>query len=190
MNSLFPTKSKSASAVKFALISTLLMGSVAAFGHDHAPASITGAGIDLFERDHGFAGQILDRPVFGAFEHSPFGATLQIRRGEQTIDLRLTRSGGSYGGMIQDSAASTSIALVRTEKTGERSAVITLAVDGVEVPVQVTAPEFSNNHFHGPTFVASYKGKEVRFEFTGESCMGYSSSLAMMILGAYAHLSK
>ena len=61
------------------LISLSVAG--AALAGEHEPGQMTGEGLSLFERDHAFSGQILNRPVFGAFEHEPFGASIQIRKG-------------------------------------------------------------------------------------------------------------
>lgn len=181
-------------------LAMMVLASASAIAGEHNPGSIIGPKMELFERDHAFAGEILDRPVFGSFEHAPAGASVQIRVNEQTVKLQLAQSGNTYGGSISEKRVhpgtgkarliSTSIRFVKAEKTGERSARLVLAIDGQESIVDVTAPVFQNNHFHAPTFHARLSGRLISFQFTGESCMGYSTNLAMMILGSYAHLLK
>lgn len=171
-----------------------------AFGHEeHNPSTIKGEKIDLFERNHAFAGSILDNPVMGVFDHEPFGANVQIRRGEKTLHLSLVDKDDKYAGIVteqrtneagDEQTVSTNIAFVGVKKTGDASGEITLNIDGADVVVTVVGEKFEHNHFHGPTFSAKLNGKEISFKFTGESCFGYSANIAMMILGSAAHLSK
>ncbi|MGE0616068.1 MAG: hypothetical protein AB7P04_10545 [Bacteriovoracia bacterium] len=182
-------------------LAAVLTFSSAAYAHDeHKAGTITGAGIQLFERDHGFAGHVLDRPVFGAFEHEPFGAKVQIRKGEKIIALELVSNDSQYAGVLSEVredektggklTVETKVEFVKVKKTGEAEGMITLKLDGAEVTVQVTGKTFANGHFQAPSFKTTLNGKEVSFAFTGEACFGYSSNLSMMILGAYAHLQK
>lgn len=163
---------------------------VSAMAGEHHPASIKGDGIELFERNHAFAGSILETPVYGAFEHNPFGAKVQMRKGEATLELSFGDVMNTYMGLLVDGSVTTKVEFVRIEKTGDLTALITLFVDGVEVPVTVEGETFANGHFHAPLFTAKMPKKTLQFKFTGESCFGYSTNLAMMIVGAYSHLAK
>lgn len=178
----------------------IVAGLSVASAEEHAPQTITGTTINLFERDHAFAGDILERPVFGVFEHAPFGSSITMRKGEQSLTLKLVKSASDYAGMVEEqvmdpttgatSMLSTSVRLVRIEKPELLKATIVLDIDGQEVFVDVEAPSYDNNHFQSPTFSGVIDGHTVKFHFTGEACLGYSSSIALMIFGAYAHLSK
>ena len=178
----------------FATALVLCFITATSFAHDHPAGSITGTDIQLFERNHGFAGQILENPVFGAFDHDPFGAQVTLRKGDSTLNFRLEKTGETYAGVfsekVQDATKATYIEFLKVRKTGEATGEITLRIDGNEVVVNVTGKTFSDNHFHEPTFETVLKGKTVKFDFTGEACFGYSTNLSMMILGAMAHLSK
>lgn len=168
--------------------------------HEHPPAAITGTGIALFERGHAFSGSILERAVFGVFEHDPFGGTIQIRKGEKTITLALAKDATAYQGVLSEvleneetgetSTIETRLEMISIKKTSDIEAEILMKVDGNPVSVKVAGKTFTNSHFQEPTFEATIGGKVVAFHFTGESCFGYSTNIAMLIFGAYAHLSK
>ncbi len=179
---------------------TLPMTFSVSFAHDdHQPAAMTGEHLNLFERDHAFAGSILNHPMMGVFSHEPFGAQVQIRRGEQTLQLNLVLENDKYQGAINEQRIdeqgqaldiTTNIAFVGVKKTGDTSGDIILNIDGTDVVVTVVGETFANNHFHKPTFSTTLNGKDYSFKFTGESCFGYSANIAMMILGTTAHLLK
>lgn len=189
-----------------AVLGLALAASVSAFSSDdHPPGKIEGEGIQLFERNHGFAGEIGGMPVFGAFDHEPFGAQASLRRGEKTLSLKLDwKTEGSaevYSGLWMEDRVDSSngavthletpVRFVRVAKTGERSGQIKLMINGAEVAVDVVGEAFENNHFHNPSFAAKLpSGKVVAFKFTGEACFGYSTNLAMMILSTISHLEK
>ncbi len=167
------------------------------FAGEHLPQKISGPQISLFERDHAFAGEILGTPVFGVFEHEPFGSKVQMRVGNKTLELSIQTSlpTGRLGGTIKERLSETEeqvtqIDFLNSTKTGDKSANLTYIIDSRIVVVAVEAPTFSNGHFHSPTFSTHLNGSPLSFSFTGEACMGYSANMAIMILGAYAHLSK
>ena len=84
----------------------------------------------------------------------------------------------------------TKIEFVKLAKTGEREGLITLLLNGVEMPVHVVGEKYENKHFQAPSYETQINGKTVAFKFTGHACFAYSVNLSMMIFGAYAHLAK
>jgi hypothetical protein len=162
-----------------------LLLSAPALAHDHPPQTIAGDGIELFERNHAFSGSILNTAVFGTFDHKPMGAEVRIRLDETTQVLKFARAeDGSYGTQTNG----LSLQLVKAEKTGPTSGLITLNVNGETIAVEVFAPAFENNHFLAPHFKTNIHGRPFFFAYTGEACLGYSTNLAMMILGAVAQI--
>jgi hypothetical protein len=149
-----------------------------------------GEGLSLFERDHAFSGQILNRPVFGAFEHEPFGASIQIRKGEKTQVLKFTKTENEYSGSINDGTAETKVVFLGIKKVTTNEAEVKIKIDGQDVSVKVSAKTFENGHFQSPSFVGQLGDTNLSFDFTGEACYGYSSNIALLIFGAAAHIKK
>jgi hypothetical protein len=163
---------------------------VAAVAGEHEPGQIKGESLSLFERDHAFSGQILNRPVFGAFEHEPYGASIQIRKGDQTQVLKFSKVDREYSGTISDGTVETKVALVGIKKITATEAEIKLKIDDQDVSVKVSAKTFENGHFKSPSFAGQLGDLTLNFDFSGEACFGYSSNIALMIFGAAAHIKK
>lgn len=182
------------------MFATLLLSfalvTASAYAHEHDPGTIKGDGIDLFEKNHAFAGQILENAVFGGFDHQPFGAKVTLRKGEKTLQFSLEESADTYAGTISEMVTetgaplTTQVELVKVVKTGAKSGEIILKLDQNEVVVKVVGQDFQNGHFIAPTYEATLGSKKVQFHFTGQACFGYSANITMMILSSYAHLLK
>jgi hypothetical protein len=166
--------------------------------HEHAEGKISGARIELAEKNHAFAGAIDGNPVFGAFTHEPFSAEFVLRKGESTLRMALVDRNDTYQGAIQETVTGpegqvrviqTQVAWMGVRKTGEKTGTIRLTINGEPVDVSVVGESFQNNHFQSPKFKATVRGQEITFSFSGEACFAYSSNLAMMILAAKVHSS-
>lgn len=171
----------------------------------HAPGStgtITGADVNMFERDHAFAGEIMKFPVLGVFDEANFAATMTVRLDGKTVELKISMDAASrvYSGAIADSkidAATGAVTPMDThvkfnsaQKVGTDGGLLSLSIDGNVVEVNIKGESFANNHFHNPTYSAMLNGKYVEFKFMGEACFGYSANITMMILSSMAHISK
>ncbi len=188
------------SSLLSALAVVALCASSPVSAHVHSAATITGKDIQLTENSHAFAGSILGAPVFGVFEHVPFGASIQIRRDEKTLKLDIAEdASGNYLGSMSEAReltpgtktnVDTKVEFVKFAKTGALEGTIQLKIDGQDVVVTVTGKKFDHNHFQEPRFQATLGTQTLEWNFTGESCPMYSTNIAMMILGAYSHLSK
>jgi len=169
------------------------------FSHDHDPESILGKNISLFERDHAFSGEILSRPVYGAFEHNPYGSHLVFRKNDKNIELvfQLDRENNLYSAKIiekikntetgETEALETSIVFLGLERENNE-ATLSYEIDGQRIDVKLQAQKFENNHFKNSVFSGAIGLEKIQFVFSGYSCAGYSLNMAMMIFGVYAHL--
>lgn len=166
--------------------------------HTPTPATIKGKGIELMELNHAFAGAVLDVPVFAAFNHNPFGGELVLRLDETTVQSQLAWDANNvYSGTIKEvattlrTAKDTSITFEKIEKdpADEKKITIVLKTATETVRVLVEGDSFADDHFSAPKFSTTINGKAVEFKFTGESCYGYSTNIAMLVLNAWLHVS-
>ncbi|MEO5970127.1 MAG: hypothetical protein ABIQ95_09385 [Bdellovibrionia bacterium] len=179
---------------------TCLLLTPKTWAHGDAPSKIQGAEVNLVERNHAFAGEILGNPIFGVFNERTATSTVQLRHNGKTISLTIGEIGHQYGGNLSDfitdrekgeiQSTTTEIRFLGAEKTGPTTGRIALSIDQNVVPIQVTGQSFENGHFQHPKFEATFNGKSVSFEFSGEACFSYSANLAMMIFGSFSHLLK
>jgi hypothetical protein len=187
----------SAMTAIFAFVFALNMN---AFAHDGKAEKITGTDIELFEKDHAFAGSILQAPFMGVFGEKGFNARAEIHHLGKTLHFQIDRIHEKYSGQIQENqldsqtgkqkVITTLIELMGIEQVGPQEARIHFSIDGQFVGVAVSGQSFENGHFQRPRFSAQIGEKSVSFEFSGQACFGYSANIAMMILGSYVHLLK
>lgn len=170
------------------------------WAHEDVSSKIQGVGINLVERGHSFAGEILGNPVFGVFDERTANSTIQVRHNGKTISLAIGEIEHQYGGDLSDfisdrergeiQSTTTQIRFLSAKQTGPKTGRIALSIDGTLVPIEITAAAFDRGHFQHPKFETTLNGKPIAFEFSGEACFSYSANLAMMILGSFSHLLK
>jgi len=179
---------------------TALILTPKSWAHEDVTSKIQGAEINLVERGHAFAGEIMGNLVFGAFDERTSTSEVQVRHNGKTISLKIGDFDHKYGGSISDTisdrdqgeiqSTTTQVQFLGAEKTGPNTGRIALSIDGEVVSIQITGQSFENGHFQHPKFEATINGKMISFEFSGQACFGYSANLAMMIFGSTAHLLK
>ncbi len=156
---------------------------------EHGLTSIKGTNIDLKMVNHGIAGSIRDFIIMGKMNEEDFSSELKIWRDGKMIDARFYRNEQRIGGIIHHTTKDESFTtIIELDRVEPESNLIVVRVNNKEIPVQIEAASFENNHFKNPTYTADLGNEKVSFSIeNGEACYGYSVHLIFMILGSYLH---
>lgn len=168
----------------------MLLSPTALAGGEDKLTRITGTNINLSYADHAWGGSIKEFVAWGAkgVSGEEF-ASLTMKKDGALFSTNFTQSESGLGGTISHVRAgetvSTKVELARIEKDTQT---VVIRINGVEVPVKITADSFENGHFVNPQYTATINGEVVSFKMEdGHACYGCSAFLIMTILGAYAH---
>jgi hypothetical protein len=164
---------------------------------EHPMTTLQGNQIDLKLYDHAFAGSIKDFLVFGYLDEENGISELSMKKDGQVIRATFKQQTQDwFGGVIESKNPAGELVTTKLEliKIDPKTKTITISINGIQVPVAITADAFASGHFQNPTYSAQYPGapgalaQTVEFKIEkGQACYGFSVNLLVMILGAYFH---
>jgi hypothetical protein len=156
----------------------------------HEVAEIRGKDIHLQLLEHGMAGSVKNRLIFGHQMNTKFGSKLSIREGRTITESTFEKVGDKYLGAHSSvgkdgKVKTTTLTFVALDKVNK---IISFDYNGEVIEVSITSDDFINNHFINPKFVTNVAGEEIAFQVNdGQACYGCAINFVYMILASYLH---
>ncbi len=175
--------------MKFILTAVFALCLSVAQAVEHGMGDIKGNSIELKTYDHAIAGEVNGKLIFGNVNEEEGYSELNIKyEGTLSKTIFSKEEGKKFGGTISfTTEKGDHQMIVEFVKLDRSTNTYTFSFNGKLLNIQVTAPEFKNNHFINPTYTTILEdGKMIRFTMSnGQACYNFSAHLITMIVSSY-----